>query len=94
LSSEDGVKNEVVPEQRFCRRGTTGSTLETMESDLIEPAELFRAVGRSGARALLIGREEAVLPSIEDLIRTKRWSARPHDLDDIRSLLWKAKQRP
>jgi len=41
-----------------------------------DEVEFFRAVRHSGARALLI----------DDLITTKRFAARPKDLEDIRLL--------
>jgi len=37
-------------------------------------------------QTLRAGAVEVTLPSIPDLIRTKRWSSRPKDLEDIRFL--------
>jgi hypothetical protein len=51
--------------------------------------ELFAAIARSGARALLIGRRALValvLPCIDGMILTKRGSLRPKDVDDIAML--------
>lgn len=60
-----------------------------MEGSEFDEIEFFRAIEKSGTRALLIGRRALVvlgLPTLDDLILTKRVAARPKDLEDIRLL--------
>jgi hypothetical protein len=61
---------------------------------------LFGAIARSGVRVLLIGRQamimlgvpayapgiEIAVPTLDDLIRTKRWALRQKDVIDIQLL--------
>ena len=56
-----------------------------MQGSDFDEAGFFRAIAASGARALLIGRSLAV-PTLDDLILTKRFGGRPKDLEDIRLL--------
>ena len=55
-----------------------------MEATEFDEEALFSAIARSGVRALLV-------PCIDDMILTKRWSLRPKDVDDI-AMLEKLKQ--
>ena len=72
-----------------------------MRGSEFDELQFFEAIQSSRARALLIGRRALVLiglpvltadyggvqiPSVEDLVLTKRFAARPKDLEDIRLL--------
>jgi hypothetical protein len=65
-----------------------------MEGSEFDEIEFFRAVEKSGTRALLIGRRavelapetNVQLPALDDLILTKRFAARPKDPEDVRLL--------
>ncbi len=79
-----------------------------MQASEFEEAEFFRAIAASGVRALLIGRRALValgipvltadydfwLPTLDDLILTKRFGGRPKDLEDIRLLEALRKEEP
>lgn len=65
-----------------------------MRGSEFDESRFFAAIGASGARSLLIGRGATDLaagvtinlPALDDLIATKRFAARPKDLEDIRLL--------
>lgn len=60
-----------------------------MQGSAFDENEFFRAITRSNTRALLIGRRALVvlgIPSLEDLIATKRFAARAKHAEDIRLL--------
>ena len=71
-----------------------------------DEALFFRAISQSGLRALLIGRRALIadgplvfddsdicVPSLEDLIASKRIGSRPKDAEDVRLLQQLRKQR-